>query len=133
MYLTPESAARYLLLCSPSFIKVFSCGQYNMIVLHLRSRSQISLDSHDGVLSTVTLMTICRLQSGGVSSVFSEYRDLASGWVLSNVSINSQLSMPARTLSRLYSDPDLQKVGGQKERMHDFILLVSVYLVLYYL
>lgn len=50
-----------------------------------------------------------RLQSGGVSSVFSEYRDLASGWVLSNVSINSQLSMPARTLSRLYSDADLQK------------------------
>ncbi|KAG0719615.1 Deoxyribonuclease-2-alpha [Chionoecetes opilio] len=57
----------------------------------------------------LTPETASRLPSGGVSSVFSEYRDLASGWVLSKVSINNESSMVARTLSRLYSDPELSK------------------------
>nr|XP_045617204.1 deoxyribonuclease-2-alpha-like isoform X2 [Procambarus clarkii] len=52
------------------------------------------------------------LQSGGVSSVFSEYRDSASGWVLSNVNIGSEFSMPARTLSRLYTDQEIVKTAA---------------------
>ncbi|KAG7166253.1 deoxyribonuclease-2-alpha-like [Homarus americanus] len=57
----------------------------------------------------LTPETADRLQGGGVSSVFSEYRDSASGWVLSNVNIGSEFSMPARTLSRLYTDQQLLK------------------------
>lgn len=53
-----------------------------------------------------------RLQSGGVSSVFSEYHDSATVWVLSNVSIDSQFSMPAQTLRRLYTDQQLTKVNA---------------------
>ncbi|XP_068209876.1 deoxyribonuclease-2-alpha [Palaemon carinicauda] len=54
----------------------------------------------------LTPETAARLQSGGVSSVFSEYRDSASGWVLSNVSIGSEYSMLSYTLRRIYSDKD---------------------------
>ncbi|KAK7084824.1 Deoxyribonuclease II activity protein [Halocaridina rubra] len=50
-----------------------------------------------------------RLQSGGVSSVFSGYKDSASGWVLSNVSISSEQSMLAHTLRRIYKDKDFVK------------------------
>ncbi|CAL4222618.1 unnamed protein product, partial [Meganyctiphanes norvegica] len=49
-----------------------------------------------------------RLQSGGVSSVFS-YSESTSSWVMSNISMNSELSMPARTLRRLYFDPNIKE------------------------
>lgn len=57
----------------------------------------------------LTIETATRLQSGGVSSVFSEYHDSATVWVLSNVSIGSEFSMPAQTLRRLYTDQQLMK------------------------
>ncbi|ROT83636.1 deoxyribonuclease-2-alpha [Penaeus vannamei] len=57
----------------------------------------------------LTPETAVRLQSGGVSSVLSQYSDSASGWVLSNISINHERSMLAWTLSRLYSDPERLK------------------------
>lgn len=60
----------------------------------------------------LTPESAARLQSGGVSSVFSEYRDSASGWVLSNVNIGSEFSMPARTLSRLYTDQQILKTAA---------------------